>query len=242
MSIITIPGLETYFGGKGASGTYQTIINQIPPHFAYYEPFLGAGNILRRKKPAYKNIGIEINHSIIDLWRAVELENYSIQFGDGIQFLQNIAAGRLIFNAMTYLYIDPPYLLSSRKSKKKVYKHELSKDDHETILRSCTQINNGADHNNIYIGISCLENDLYKEYLKEWRHITFMNQTRRGQQKEYLYMNYPEPTELHQYNYLGDDYREREKIQNQIKRNVERLKRMPPLLRNAIVTNIKENF
>ena len=34
---------ESYPGGKGSSGTYQNIINQIPEHDVYIEPFLGAG-------------------------------------------------------------------------------------------------------------------------------------------------------------------------------------------------------
>jgi hypothetical protein len=33
----------TYPGGKGGAGVYQMIINQIPPHRVYIEPFLGGG-------------------------------------------------------------------------------------------------------------------------------------------------------------------------------------------------------
>jgi hypothetical protein len=46
-------------GGKAGAGVYQRIINQIPPHDVYVEAFLGDGAILRRKKPARRNIGIE---------------------------------------------------------------------------------------------------------------------------------------------------------------------------------------
>jgi site-specific DNA-adenine methylase len=46
----------TYPGGKNGSGVYQQIINQIPPHEIYVEPFLGGGAILRMKKPAAKSI------------------------------------------------------------------------------------------------------------------------------------------------------------------------------------------
>lgn len=35
----------SYFGGKAQDGVYQTIINQIPPHQIYIEPFLGGGAI-----------------------------------------------------------------------------------------------------------------------------------------------------------------------------------------------------
>jgi len=30
-----------YAGGKGRDGVYQAIINQMPPHGVYIEPFLG---------------------------------------------------------------------------------------------------------------------------------------------------------------------------------------------------------
>lgn len=33
----------TYKGGKAGAGVYQQIINQIPPHDVYIEPFLGGG-------------------------------------------------------------------------------------------------------------------------------------------------------------------------------------------------------
>jgi len=264
--MITIPGLENYFGGKGASGTYQTIINEIPPHDNYIEPFLGAGNILRRKLPAKSiNKGLDLDKNIIDIWDKYAPGNFDIKQGDGIMLLNSLAAGNHLFNGTTFIYIDPPYLMSSRKSTKKQYRFELTDTQHEQILRSVTKINRGEvlptdknidyikgrsyTHKNIvtyrpdiFIAISCLENDMYKEYLKDWRCITFYNQTRHGQQLEFLYMNYPKPKELHQYNFLGIDYREREKIQNQIKRNVTRLKRMNPLLLNAIVSAINKEF
>jgi len=41
-----------YDGGKGAMGCAQWIINQIPPHRVYIEPFLGGGAVLRLKAPA----------------------------------------------------------------------------------------------------------------------------------------------------------------------------------------------
>ena len=49
----------TYPGGKNAPGVYQTIINHMPPHAVYIEPFLGSGAILRLKRPARINIGID---------------------------------------------------------------------------------------------------------------------------------------------------------------------------------------
>ena len=41
-----------YPGGKAGAGVCQRIINQIPSHDVYTEPFLGDGALLRRTCPA----------------------------------------------------------------------------------------------------------------------------------------------------------------------------------------------
>lgn len=38
---VDVPDIDTYFGGKGGSGVYQAIINQIPPHNSFVSGFLG---------------------------------------------------------------------------------------------------------------------------------------------------------------------------------------------------------
>jgi DNA adenine methylase len=55
----------SYPGGKNGAGVYQTIINLIPPHPVYIEPFLGGGAILRLKHPAALNIGIDLDAAAI---------------------------------------------------------------------------------------------------------------------------------------------------------------------------------
>jgi DNA adenine methylase len=54
-----------YPGGKNGAGVYQTIINLMPPHQVYIEPFLGGGAIMRLKRPAQLNIGIDLVASVI---------------------------------------------------------------------------------------------------------------------------------------------------------------------------------
>ena len=49
----------SYFGGKNGDGVYQKIINRIPQHKVYLEPFLGGGAIMKRKRPADINIGMD---------------------------------------------------------------------------------------------------------------------------------------------------------------------------------------
>lgn len=53
-------------------------------------------------------------------------------------------------------------------------------------------------------------------------------------------MNYPEPAELHDYRYLGADYREREQIKRKKLRWVRRLRAMPQLERYAVLAALQE--
>ncbi len=56
-------------------------------------------------------------------------------------------------------------------------------------------------------------------------------------------MNYPEPTALHDYKYLGSNFRERERITRKKKRLIKKLKKMPKLERQSMLAAIQEvNF
>ena len=49
-----------YTGGKDGAGVFQRLINEIPPHDVFISAFLGDCAILRRKRPAWCNIGIDL--------------------------------------------------------------------------------------------------------------------------------------------------------------------------------------
>ena len=53
-----------YPGGKDAEGVYQRIINLMPPHRVYIEPFVGGGAILRRKRPAESSTVIDQDEGV----------------------------------------------------------------------------------------------------------------------------------------------------------------------------------
>lgn len=83
-----------------------------------------------------------------------------------------------------------------------------------------------------------LPNDMYDEYLRGWNTLDFYSQTRSGLALERVYYNYELTDQRHDYRYIGNDFREREKL-NRIKRNyLAKLKRLDPLLRNAILNDI----
>lgn len=82
---------------------------------------------------------------------------------------------------------------------------------------------------------------LYAERLKDWHSVTFQVMTRGGRVvTEWLWCNFPEPVALHDYRYLGENFRERERIKRKRQRWTQRLDTMPLLERRALLTAIGE--
>ena len=50
-----------YPGGKSQAGVYQRLINLMPPHAVYIEPFLGGGAVLLHKRAALFSVGIDVD-------------------------------------------------------------------------------------------------------------------------------------------------------------------------------------
>jgi DNA adenine methylase len=68
-----------------------------------------------------------------------------------------------IINDDTLIYLDPPYVLASRSSKK-VYEHEFTNQDHEEFCELCK--NSSAK-----IIISGYNNEIYTKSLKDWNYV-----------------------------------------------------------------------
>lgn len=66
-----------YPGGKSGGGCYQRIINQMPPHSLYVEACLGGGAVMKAKRPANRNVGVDLDGDALaefaNLGRDVEL-------------------------------------------------------------------------------------------------------------------------------------------------------------------------
>ena len=120
----------TYPGGKNGSGVYQQIINRIPPHDVYIEAFLGAGAIMRMKRAAAISIGIDIDASVIKAFSQGTTPNLTLHTCDAIGYLKTRN-----FTPATLIYCDPPYLMETRSTQRKLYRHELS-DRKSTRLNS----------------------------------------------------------------------------------------------------------
>jgi DNA adenine methylase len=215
--------MTSYPGGKNGTGVYQRIINQMPPHSTYVEAFLGGGAIMRAKRPATVNIGIDADAAVIESWRMVPSQNLTLVHGDAIEWL-----------ASNTLPDDPPYVMGSRRQQRHLYRCELEDADHIRLLQVIKQLQ-------CNVIISGYWTEMYSDALQGWRTDHFDVRTRGGTwATEWLWMNYPEPWELHDYRYLGENFRERERIKRKVSRWKSKLSHMDQLEKNAIMAAISE--
>lgn len=218
-----------YPGGKGGSGVVQQIINQIPPHRVYIDAFVGRSVVLAAKLPAPAgNIAIDSDAAVIESWQASP--GLTAICGDAISFLLSYD-----WRGGEFVYCDPPYLMETRSCKRPLYRHEFDTPEQHAALLAC------LESLPCMVAISGYWSELYASKLYDWRTISYQTRTRGGRNvREFLWMNYPVPMALHDYRFLGNNYREREKLARQRRRWSARLARMSPLERYALVSSIAE--
>lgn len=221
-----------YPGGKNQEGITQWIINQMPPHERYIEIFAGSAAVLKAKRAALSSIAVEVDAgpaqdlaSHFSAIPAVEVLNC-----DAISYLRNLRYG-----PETLIYLDPPYLGETRRSKEAIYRHEFDTPEQHTRL---LQVLKKLKCNVIISGYA---SSLYSAMLPEWRRVDKQVTLRYGiKAVESLWMNYPEPLELHDYRFLGDTFRERERLKR-IKENLKnQVLKMTVLERRAISSMLAE--
>lgn len=241
MKPFKLPTIDNYFGGKGSSGTYQQIINEIRPHDVRIVPFLGNCAITRHIEPSETIIGIEKSPLIAQAWVKTPIDDQLIIKNQcGIKFLEDLPP--FILEHKKYVvYADPPYPLSSRKQKRLVYDHEMTDADHKRLLSAVSKL---AEYPNVDVLISTYPNEMYRKFMftdkSIWTYKQFQSTTRRGSATEWLLMNYQnEEGLLHDYSYLGNDYRERERIKIKIRRLRHKMANLPITHRNAIIKSLE---
>jgi len=241
-------------GGKGADGVYQRLISQIPPHQVYIEGCLGGGAILKHKKPARVSLAFDLDGAALDSFdsgglttQGVSVNRSKHRWGDPMAYLElwkyspepvvelieadvlvALQHGRKNLDHHCFIYLDPPYLRSTRKSSAPLYRFEWTEEQHQTMLQLVKTLP-------ARVMISGYWSELYAQALSDWRMVSFTAQTRQGPATEYVWMNYPEPKELHDYRYLGRDWIDRQRIRRKAQRWVQKLKSLPTQERYAIL-------
>ncbi len=224
--------LSRYPGAKAGAGVYQTIINAMPRHAVYCEPFVGSGAILLRKRPATSSIVIDADGGVADRWSTIAasggMAGLTVHHGDARSIIasygERIHSGWLI-------YADPPYVRSSRRSSAPIYRHEMTDEEHVELIHLLRSLPAKV----MLSGYRC---ELYDARLVGWRRIDFRAMTRAGPAIESLWCNFPADAERHEFTYLGANYRERERIKRKRLRWRSRLAAMPALERRAILEEL----
>jgi site-specific DNA-adenine methylase len=235
---------KSYQGGKGSMGVHQKIINLMPKHRTYIETHLGSGTILRKKKPAHSSIAIEIDEKVLNDFKysidngddeiSKSLKNQWFWQDDAVEYLKQIP----YVSKDTVIYCDPPYVISTRKNQKPMYKHEYNDDDHRELI----SVLNSFD---CFVMLSGYESELYNELLdsKKWYKFTFNAMTRQGVRTECLWCNFnPDDYIKHDYSFIGDNFRERERIKRKGERWIKNLEEMGADERNFILSKIQDRF
>lgn len=226
-----VPGLEQYFGSKGSQGTFHRIINALPPHDVYIEPFLGSGRIFRIKRPAVlRSIGLELSAQVAGYWRGCCPPGYHVEQANAFERLPQLI-GELqaegIDPLRVVVYCDPPYLIGTRRNPVPTYDHEFTEAGHTAFLAMVHALP-------CRVLVSHLPCEMYATALRAWHSFTFNNTTRHGLQLEQVWCNFPPSPELHEYTYIGSDFRERERIHRQYDIILRRVAALPASARIAL--------
>lgn len=241
-----------YTGGKNA--VFRHLINQMPPHGVYIESHVGSGPVLRNKRPARLNIGIDLDGEAIGVLaallpgaivvsgvaEAVRIAAAIAESGEAAaQFLLVVGCAHEFlrgwrFRGNELVYMDPPYLMGVRSAGRPLYKFEYSDAQHVELLGIAAGLP-------CRVMVSGYWSGLYDSMLAGWRSCQYSAVNRAGRVvEEWLWMNYPEPPALHDYSFLGNGFRERERIKRKALRWVEGLERLDELERKAIVSRMGE--
>lgn len=255
-----IPELKNYNGCKGGNGVYQQIISLIPPHKVLVIPFLGHCGIVRNIAPASILIGIDASEKVINSWKKYLIQDLLYVYKDdscniliktenskgnlsGIIHLYQEDALMFLNKKLRYhiskykddtvLYLDPPYPFSTRKSTQKLYQYEFTDEQHVHMLSMITKMIDKK------IVISTYDNSLYSNSLKNWNKHSFPVGTRNGRATETIYYNFSiNDGLLHDYRYLGKNFKDRERIKLKVNRWTNNLKKLDARERMAIIRSI----
>lgn len=220
----------SYYGGKGQGGTLRQLINVIPPHDYYVEPFLGRGRLFEAKRPAGRwSYGFELDPRLVAGWKARCRMDLIVEQRDGLQALRELLdrwSAEGVPPERVVVYCDPPYLMHTRRWKVPVYHREWSEEDHIAFLAMLPALK-------ARVIVSHLPCEEYATALSAWHTFTFNNKTRKGVQLEQVWTNYRPGADLHEYTYVGNTFRERERIKRQLAILCKRFDALPPAARIA---------
>jgi DNA adenine methylase len=210
-----------YSGGKGKS--YPHLLNLMPPHKTYIESHLGGGAVMRHKRPAQRQIGIEIDPSVVAKWMEIADLPCEVICADAVQYLSEAAV-----DENTLIYADPPYVGSTRR-RSRVYRFDYTDADHERLIE-CLRAKP------CMVMLSGYDSELYQRQLIGWTRVSFRAKTHTSIRDESVWLNYEPPNRLHDSTRLGNSFREREVIKKRRTRLQSRIGGLPVIEQHSLLT------
>ena len=208
-----------YFGSKATAGLCQPLIAMMPPHATYIETHLGSGAIMRRKPPALRNIGIDLDGAALAGFSCA----WPVELVHGCchRFLEAFD-----FDGSELVYSDPPYLRHTRKSARR-YRHDYEDADHVALLALLGRLP-------CRVMVSGYPSALYDEHLAGWRSLSLQVMNRAGVVTEKLWFNFA-PDRLHWARFAGRNFTDRQRIKRRAESWGRRYRAMPPAERLAVL-------
>jgi hypothetical protein len=227
---------KSYTGSKSANGVFQTIIGQMPPHSVYVEPFFGSGQIFWKKRRADTSIVFDVAR---DLTAKAGAEGVIAQCGNALELLPGLS---LWLPPDAVIYCDPPYPLATRNNR--IYYNDLlAVGAREMTDREHVQLLTMLQTIRCRILISTLPNELYRSALTlecGWRRIEYQTRAHRRTLTEWLFCNFPEPDELHDWRFAGRNFRERWRMTKLVRRTIAKLEAMNKRERGYVLDAISQ--
>jgi DNA adenine methylase len=208
-----------YFGSKATSGLCQAIIAMMPPHDTYIESHLGGGAIMKRKPPALRNIGVDMDPQAIagfECTYPVELIN-----GCAHRFLAEYD-----YQGSELIYSDPPYLLRTRTSARR-YRFDYEEQDHVELLELLKTLP-------CQVMLSGYPSAFYDELLEGWRSIELQVMNQDGVRTEKLWFNFT-VDRVHWASCAGRNFTHRQQIKRKAANWARRYEALPRAERLAVL-------
>ena len=213
---------NAYLGSKAAAGLCQALIALMPPHSTYIESHLGGGAIMKRKPPAQRNIGIDLDARAIEQFRC----DYPVELVHGCchEQLSNFA-----YDGTELVYADPPYLKSTRKAPGRYrYLFDYEDNDHVELLGVLRSLP-------CAVMVSGYPSALYDELLGGWRSVSVQVMNQAGAVTEKVWFNFV-PDRVHWCRFAGSNFTRRQTIKRKAEIWSRRYRAMPPGERLAVLS------
>lgn len=185
-------------GNKGGQGIKEPLLNCVPIANRYFSLFYGQGGF--ENLPDFKNIKWSCSE------KCQGLQSFSTMQASIVENDYKSLIDKNNCTSDDFVFADPPYMLSTRRSGKRYYKHEFSTENHIEFLSYAS----GSPAMWLITHPPCA---LYNRLLQSWLKIPMGYQTRNGYFEDCIWLNFnPKLVELVTYKYLGNNFIERQQI------------------------------